>query len=68
MLSTRISIRWPPKLSSEITDTLVITSTTNKINYFLDLRIYNNDNALKGQVEWATAGIKTWLPESTIGT
>ncbi|KAL8276395.1 hypothetical protein RQP46_011193 [Phenoliferia psychrophenolica] len=61
LVSTRISLAWPPALPSELTSTLVLTGRTGA---FVDLRIFTNGDHI-GQIDWATAGLKTWLPDST---
>ncbi|KAL8284305.1 hypothetical protein RQP46_005054 [Phenoliferia psychrophenolica] len=61
LVSTRISLAWPPALPSELTSTLVLTGRTGA---FVDLRIFINGDHI-GQIDWATAGLKTWLPDST---
>ena len=63
LVSTRVSLRWPPSPPSETTDTLVLTGRTGT---FLDLRVFIS-GPRRGTIDWATAGKKTYLPDSTPG-
>lgn len=60
LVSTRVSLRWPPALPQELTNTLVLTGRTG---FFLDLRVFTH-GPRKGEIDWATAGRKSWLGDS----
>ncbi|ORY92580.1 hypothetical protein BCR35DRAFT_348952 [Leucosporidium creatinivorum] len=61
LVSTRVSLAWPPAAPFEDTDTLVIQGRTG---FFLDLRIFISGPRV-GEIDWASAGVKTFLPDST---
>lgn len=63
MVSTRISLAWPPLGADELTDTLVLTGRSGA---FVDLRVFVRGEHT-GEIDWATAGRKSWLPDSTPG-
>jgi hypothetical protein len=58
LVSTRVSLAWPPEPAREVTDTLVLSGRSG---YFVDLRIFIEGSHV-GEIEWATAGVKTALP------
>ncbi|GAA5970858.1 hypothetical protein JCM11641_004483 [Rhodosporidiobolus odoratus] len=65
LVSTRLSLRWPPAPAAEQSDVLVIQGRTG---FFLDLRICRTegrdetDEGKDSVVDWATAGWKRLLP------
>ena len=63
LVSTRISLAWSPAPPEELTSTLVLTGRTGA---FIDLRVFTSGSHV-GEIDWATAGLKTWLPDSTPG-
>ena len=73
LVSTRISIAWPPSIPpNEPTHTLVLTGS----KYFVDVRFYRDlkvatnegvKNGLESRIQWALAGTKTFLEDSTKG-
>lgn len=63
LVSTRLSLAWPPSPPSETTNTLVLTGRTGT---FLDLRVFISGSR-RGAIDWATAGEKSYLPDSTPG-
>lgn len=75
LVSTRVSLRWPPEPAAELEDVLVIQGRSG---FFLDLRTRRTSSQLvsgdgsrsttstqDAQVEWATAGWKVLLPPET---
>ncbi|GJN89128.1 hypothetical protein Rhopal_002102-T1 [Rhodotorula paludigena] len=75
LVSTRVSLRWPPGPAAELEDVLVIQGRSG---FFLDLRTRRTSSQLvpgeggrstpstqDAQVEWATAGWKVLLPPET---
>ncbi|SGY49294.1 BQ5605_C001g00764 [Microbotryum silenes-dioicae] len=64
LVSTRVSIRWPPNAATEDCDVLVIQGRTG---FFLDLRIFVDGHQRQGEIDWATAGWKKLLPASADG-
>ena len=63
LVSTRISIAWPPLPPSENTSTLVLTGRSG---YYLDLRLFLA-GPQKGEIEWASVGRKTFITTSPGG-
>ncbi|KAK4056929.1 60S ribosomal protein L17B [Microbotryomycetes sp. JL221] len=59
MVSYRKSLRWPPEAAYEDTDTLVIQGRTG---LYIDVRV---DRQSRCELSWGSAGVKSWLPEST---
>ena len=62
-VSIRVSIRWPPAAAYEDSDILVLTGPSGT---FIDLRIVK-DGPRKGNIDWALAGNRILLPDSTTG-
>lgn len=60
MISTRVSIQWPPSEAHEPTDTMVLMSRGNK---FVDLRPFKVSNR-SFPFEWAFFGAKVALGEN----
>ncbi|KAI5474246.1 hypothetical protein MNV49_003767 [Pseudohyphozyma bogoriensis] len=63
LVSTRISLRWPPAPAFENTDTLVLTGRTG---FFLDLRVFTTGPKV-GQVDWGIVGEKEWVEDKDGG-
>ncbi|KAK4051195.1 60S ribosomal protein L17B [Microbotryomycetes sp. JL201] len=59
MVSYRKSLRWPPDEAYEDTNTLVIQGKTG---LYIDVMV---DRKTLSHLSWGSAGIKSWLPEST---